>query len=147
MISRRRARETPRIYSSCIRTHTRVLHINRCIYIYTCVTLPAIRRRRRRVLQFRSSPFSSLLFSFLSPSPSTSPSLTPITNPNFIPFFPFHASRSLSLSLVSRSSYLIVSFYPIGTRARIRRISLSLFLSFYPRSLSLSLSQLLLPFR
>lgn len=63
MISRRRARETPRIYSSCIRTHTRILHINRCIYTYD-VARDTTTLRRRRVLQFRSSPFSSLLFSF-----------------------------------------------------------------------------------
>lgn len=63
MISRRRARETPRIYSSCIRTHTRILRINRCIYTYD-VARDTTTLRRRRVLQFRSSPFSSLLFSF-----------------------------------------------------------------------------------
>lgn len=106
MISRRRARETPRIYSSCIRTHTRILRINRCIYD---VARDTTTHRRRRVLQFRSSPFSSLLVLFLDPRAALiDESIVHHRSLNrrssqFHPllFFPFHASHSLSLSFVS----------------------------------------------
>lgn len=168
MISRRRARETPRIYSSCIRTHTSILHINRCIYD---VARDTTTLRRRRVLQFRSSPFSSLLFSFLSFSfslpflldPCTGPSLdgrSTDSNSNAIarissPSFLFTLFPSFSSPLVSQSSCLrlirlFLSHRYTCFRARIRRVSphsfsLYLFLSYrvaiYP---FLSLSPLLL---
>lgn len=170
MISRRRARETPRIYSSCIRTHTSILHINRCIYD---VARDTTTLRRRRVLQFRSSPFSSLLFSFLSFSFSLP--LSPRSVHGSVPRWSidliqiqtrspeFHPLLSFSLSFhlfpppscpnhrVFASS---VSFYPIGTRVSVRafvayRPILSLSISFSPTALrsipfSLSLSPLLL---
>lgn len=84
------------------------------------MTLPAIRRRSvvdvfsssdlhlsrlssSRFLSLSRSPFFSIRARIPRVDrPSTSSSLTPIdrpTPPNFIPFFPFHASRSLSLSL------------------------------------------------
>lgn len=120
------------------------------------MTLPAIRRRSvvdvfsssdlhlsrlssSRFLSLSRSPFFSIRARIPRVDrPSTSSSLTPIdrpTPPNFIPFFPFHASRSLSLSfpLASQSStqkpsYLrLIRFFLSHRytcfRARIRRIS------------------------
>lgn len=142
MISRRRARETPRIYSSCIRTHTRVLHINRCIYIYVCDVARDTTTTCSPVPIF-TFLVSFLLFSFLSPSPSTSPSLTPITNPNFIPFFPFHASHSLSFSvpIFVPHRFFLSHRYTCAYSSHIS-LSLSLLLSTLPFSLSHSFSSL-----
>lgn len=136
MISRRRARETPRIYSSCIRTHTRILRINRCIYD---VARDTTTHRRRRVLQFRSSPFSSLLVLFLDPRAALiDESIVHHRSLNrrssqFHPllFFPFHASHSLSLSLFR--------FFPFGTRVSVRAFvgPFFLFPSFSPFRISI----------
>lgn len=143
------------------------------------MTLPAIRRRSvvdvfsssdlhlsrlssSRFLSLSRSPFFSIRARIPRVDrPSTSSSLTPIdrpTPPNFIPFFPFHASRSLSLSLSPsrpnhrRKNHRIfassVSFYPIGTRVSVRafvayRPILPLSLLHLPSAHVLSLTALL----
>lgn len=122
------------------------------------MTLPAIRRRSvvdvfsssdlhlsrlssSRFLSLSRSPFFSIRARIPRVDrPSTSSSLTPIDrptpprSPEFHPLlsFPFHASRSLFLSLSLSSSRpnhrrknhrifaSSVSFYPIGTRVSVR---------------------------
>lgn len=142
MISRRRARETPRIYSSCIRTHTRVLHINRCIYIYVCDVARDTTTTCSPVPIF-TFLVSSLLFSF---SFSIDESIVDTDNqPEFHPLLSFPCV-TLSLSFSSVPIFVPHRFflshrYTCAYSSHIS-LSLSLLLSTLPFSLSHSFSSL-----
>lgn len=136
--------------------------------VFSSSDLHLSRLSSSRFLSLSRSPFFSIRARIPRVDrPSTSSSLTPIDrptpprSPEFHPLlsFPFHASRSLSLSLPSpsrpnhrRKNHRIfassVSFYPIGTRVSVRafvayRPILPLSLLHLPSAHVLSLTALL----